>query len=169
VLDPNGWTDTAKLIERMNAQGAAVTMAVLEKVVETNDKKRFAFNDDKTKIRASQGHSVSVDLGLAPQKPPEFLFHGTAERFLESIKATGLAPQSRQHVHLSDNGETAIKVGSRHGKPVVLSVNAGAMHEAGHAFYRSENGVWLTDNVPLEHITFPERKDPNVGASTDEE
>ena len=119
------------------------------------NKKRFAFNDDKTRIRANQGHSVEVTLGYASQIPPAVLYHGTATRFLDSIRAEGLKKGERHHVHLSSDMETAVKVGQRHGKPAILTIDATAMHSAGMAFYQSDNGVWLTDRVPTEFIQFP--------------
>jgi putative RNA 2'-phosphotransferase len=117
-----------------------------------HDKKRFAFSNDKTLIRASQGHSIDIDLDLTPVEPPETLYHGTAERFVESILKTGLHKQSRQHIHLSATVETAISVGGRHGKPVVLRIQSGKMHQEGFKFYLSENKVWLTDSVPAQYI-----------------
>lgn len=123
-------------------------------MVKSNNKQRFAFNGDGTKIRASQGHSLEVDLNLQPLIPPEILYHGTATRFLDSIIATGLQPQNRQHVHLSADQQTAVSVGQRHGKPVVLRVAAGNMHGDGHIFFRSDNGVWLTAHVPPGYLLF---------------
>ena len=117
-------------------------------MVRTSDKQRFAISEDGTRIRANQGHSVPVELGLLPQVPPEQLYHGTATRFLDSIRIQGLLRGDRHHVHLSANADTAVKVGSRHGQPVVLIVHAGDMHHAGHVFFRSDNGVWLVAHVP---------------------
>lgn len=151
-LDANGWADTNELIRKINAKGGGITFPLLEEIVATNDKKRFAFNADQSKIRASQGHSVDIELGLDPVIPPPFLFHGTAEKNLSSILETGLVSQQRQHVHLSVAVETARQVGSRHGKPVVLTIDAGAMYRDGHLFYLSENNVWLTDSVPRQYI-----------------
>lgn len=155
VLDANGWVAVDDLLAAAARAGTSISREQLDQVVVTNDKKRFAFSSDGSRIRASQGHSVEVDLGLAPVVPPERLYHGTATRFVESIRAEGLRAQSRQHVHLSPDEETAIKVGQRHGKPVVLVVRAGAMHQAGHVFYRSENGVWLTEAVPPGYLEIP--------------
>ena len=152
-LDEQGWADVDELIAKMNEQGTGLDLATLQTVVDTNDKKRFAFNEDKTKIRASQGHSVSIELGLQAQLPPDTLYHGTAERFLESILQTGLDKQQRQHVHLSWQLATAKAVGSRHGRPVILHIDAKAMAAAGFLFYLSENNVWLVDSVPVEYIT----------------
>ena len=147
-LDANGWADVAELLRLSAAAGKPLTRTLLEEVVTTSDKQRFVLSEDGLKIRANQGHSISVDLGLTPQVPPPVLFHGTATRFLESIRQQGLLKGSRQHVHLSPDEVTATKVGQRHGKPVVLKVTAGEMHAAGRLFYCSANGVWLTDYVP---------------------
>lgn len=155
TLDPSGWVPVDELLSAAARSGKQITREQLDEVVATNDKKRFAFSPDGTLIRASQGHSVEVDLGLAPVEPPERLFHGTATRSVEAIRAEGLVRQSRQHVHLSPDEETAIRVGQRHGKPVVLIVRAGQMHRNGHAFYQSDNGVWLTASVPPEYLEIP--------------
>lgn len=154
TLDAEGWADIVELLRKSSSHtpGLRLNRALLEEVVATSDKKRFTISEDGQRIRANQGHSVSVDLGLKPVEPPAELFHGTATRFEASIRAEGLIKQSRQHVHLSPDYETAVKVGQRHGKPVVLRINAKAMHEAGHEFFISENGVWLTDGVPPEYI-----------------
>ncbi|HEX6369059.1 MAG TPA: RNA 2'-phosphotransferase [Longimicrobium sp.] len=154
-LDEAGWVDVDDLLAAAARSGVALDRATLERVVAENDKQRFALSGDGVRIRASQGHSVPVELGLAPAVPPDVLFHGTADRSLESIRAQGLVPGRRTHVHLSADEATAVNVGRRHGRPVVLRVEAGRMHRAGHAFYRSENGVWLTVAVPPEHLCFP--------------
>lgn len=153
-LDAEGWADVSELIELTNKHGRQLDLDLLKELVETNSKKRFSFSGDLSKIRANQGHSVSVDLGLRPATPPDVLYHGTATRFLESIREHGLRPGSRQHVHLSKDVETAVSVGKRHGKPVVLIIDAKEMHDAGHEFYLSENGVWLTKSVPTSFIDF---------------
>jgi len=153
LLDENGWADVQELISKMNTKGAEVNFDIINTVVETNDKKRFAFNEDKTRIRANQGHSLEVELNLPESMPPDTLYHGTATRFLESILATGLQKQSRQHVHLSAARETAIAVGARHGKPVILLIDAKAMQAAGFKFYLSANMVWLTETVPVQYIS----------------
>ena len=140
-----------------NARGRTLTRELLEEVVADNDKKRFAFSEDGQRIRASQGHSVTIDLGLVPSPPPELLYHGTATRLVESIRATGPHSASRQHVHLSLDPATATRVGQRHGQPVVLTVRPGEMAAAGHSFFLSANGVWLTDWVPVAYISFPEQ------------
>lgn len=154
-LDDAGWVDVAVLLEAVNKHGTALTRAQLDHVVETNAKKRFAYSDDGLRIRASQGHSVEVDLQYAPETPPELLHHGTAVRFLDAIRASGLARMERHDVHLSAEPVTATQVGGRHGKPVVLIIRAGEMHRAGHEFRKSANGVWLTAEVPPQYIDFP--------------
>lgn len=155
TLDEHGWADVAQLIDLAKKDGTTLTKTLLEKIVATNDKKRFVFNADKSKIRASQGHSLEVDLDLPPQQPPNYLFHGTATRFLASIRDRGLIPGSRQHVHLSLDKSIAMKVGQRHGKPVVLKIRSEAMDQAGFVFFLSDNGVWLTEAVPPEYLEFP--------------
>lgn len=155
TLDPAGWADVDDLIAASRRAGVPLDRAVLERIVADNDKRRFAFSDDGGRIRANQGHSIPVDLGLEPLVPPGRLWHGTAESRLDAIRSEGLSPQSRQHVHLSGDHDTAVAVGRRHGKPVVLTVHAGALHRAGHRFYRSENGVWLTDAVPPDYLDIP--------------
>ena len=151
-LDEEGWADVDELLQKMAAHGRRVTRAVLDEVVANNNKKRFAFSEDGDRIRASQGHSIMVDLGLKSTEPPGVLFHGTVGRFLGQIMAEGLKPGQRQHVHLSKDRETAVIVGSRRGQAVVLEVDAAAMVEAGHEFFESANGVWLTDHVPPEFL-----------------
>ena len=155
-LDDAGWVATDVLLAALAAHGRPTTRAALKSVVAENDKQRFAFSADGRYIRANQGHSVSVDLALRPTEPPTTLFHGTATRFIEAIRIEGLKRMSRQHVHLSSTTQTARKVGQRHGKPVILRVDAEAMHGDGYAFYRSENGVWLTDHVPSKYLTIPD-------------
>lgn len=155
TLDPAGWVRVDELLAAARRSGFALDRATLERVVAENDKRRFALSGDGARIRASQGHSVDVDLGLAPQAPPEELFHGTATRFLESIRSEGLRPGSRIHVHLSPDEATARTVGRRHGAPVVLRVAAGDMHRDGHELVRSENGVWLALAVPAMYLGFP--------------
>ena len=152
ALDPEGWTDVTTLLEKMRARGMSVDLALLKHVVAANDKQRFAFNADGSRIRANQGHSLAVDLGLVAVAPPEQLYHGTAEANVGAILREGLRKQSRQHVHLSTDVATATKVGGRHGKPVVLRVKSGEMHRRGVPFYQSENNVWLTDYVAPEYL-----------------
>lgn len=149
ALDAHGWADVAHVLE-----GVKITMAELEEIVSSDEKGRYRFNEDKTRIRANQGHSVSVDLELEPAEPPEFLYHGTVGKFLASIREQGLQRQSRQYVHLSKDVETAVKVGRRRGKPVILQVASGKMYRDGCRFYLSENGVWLTEEVPPQYLKF---------------
>ncbi len=151
-LDANGWVSIDELLRQSASHGKRITRELLDRVVDQNDKQRFAISDDGTQIRASQGHSVAVDLALVAQQPPDWLYHGTASRFVDSIRKTGLNAGNRQHVHLSFDAITATKVGQRHGKPVVLTVRAGDLWRAGSMFYLSANGVWLTDSVPTEFI-----------------
>lgn len=155
ILGEGGWVDVGTLLEACRAHGNPISPEELQYVVANNDKKRFAMSEDGLRIRASQGHSFPVDLGLSPAVPPDWLFHGTAARTLDAIRHAGLGPRSRQHVHLSANYETAVKVGRRHGKPVVLIVYAGKMHRQGHPFFLSDNGVWLTDSVASEYLLVP--------------
>ncbi len=153
-LDEAGWVDVADLLAAANRAGVALDRPTLERVVADNDKQRFALSDDGLRIRASQGHSVEVELGYEPAEPPEVLYHGTAERFLEGIGREGLKRGARHDVHLSGDAETARRVGGRRGPPVVLRVRAGLMHRDGHEFRRSANGVWLTGHVPPEYIIY---------------
>ena len=152
-LDRNGWAIVDEILEKTN-----ISFQLLEKIVETNNKKRFAFSDDLSKIRASQGHSIDIDLQLEPIKPPDILYHGTVQKFMESISEQGLTKQKRQHVHLSHNIETAHKVGKRRGTPIILQVDAKLMYVNGYKFYLSQNGVWLTDHVPNKFIMEKEKK-----------
>lgn len=152
ALDEAGWVDVDELLAKCNAVGRALHRETLQRVVRDNDKQRFAFSDDGLRIRASQGHSVAVDLQLENKVPPAVLYHGTADRFLASILQQGLQPRQRQHVHLSADVETATKVGARHGHAVVLTVAAGVMHGLGHTFHLSQNGVWLCAAVPPQFL-----------------
>jgi putative RNA 2'-phosphotransferase len=153
VLDAHGWTEIDTLLDATARNGFPITREELDHVVATNDKKRFAI--EGTRIRASQGHTVEVDLDLPAAEPPAYLYHGTVADRLPAIRAEGLRPMARHHVHLSPDRETATRVGARRGRPVVLSVDAGAMHRAGHVFHVSANGVWLTDTVPPEFLRLP--------------
>jgi len=154
-LEAGGWVAVEELLQALKQHGKPLTLEQLQHLVATSDKKRFAFSDDGLRIRASQGHSVVVDLQYAPQVPPELLFHGTATRFLDGIRKDGLNRMDRHDVHLSPDAVTALKVGGRHGQAVVLTIRAGDMHRAGHEFRVSANGVWLVKQVPPEFITFP--------------
>jgi putative RNA 2'-phosphotransferase len=154
TLDEAGWVEIDVLIAAATAHGFRLTRDELDHVVAANDKQRFAI--DGTRIRASQGHSIDVDLGLPPATPPPYLYHGTVGRYLDAIRAEGLRPMNRHDVHLSADRETATRVGARRGRPVVLSVDAQAMHRDGHVFHVSANGVWLTRTVPPRYLRFPQ-------------
>lgn len=156
TIDKEGWASVTELIEKINQKGVRLDLALLQLVVDTNDKKRFAFNDDKTRIRASQGHTVEVELDLQPQTPPELLYHGAADKYVAAIQEHGLFKMERHHVHLTADIETARNVGQRRGRPIILVIKALAMHEQGHKFYLSANGVWLADHVPPEFIEVAE-------------
>jgi putative RNA 2'-phosphotransferase len=154
-MDKNGWVGIRELIDNANKyKNLHLTAEIIKTIVETNDKQRFIISDDGKRIRANQGHSITVDLELESKIPPDILYHGTATRFLDSIMKEGLKPMTRQYVHLSGTEETAITVGKRHGKPIVLHVDAKGMHEEGYKFYLSENKVWLVDKVPTKYINI---------------
>ena len=152
TLDENGWADVGELIKGINASGRRIDMPLLEEIVRTDNKQRYSFNEDRTLIRANQGHSINVDVELKECEPPEQLFHGTGERFAAAIRKEGLKPMSRLYVHLSKDRDTAEKVGARHGKPHIFFVHSGKMFRQGYKFYLSENGVWLTKSVPPEFL-----------------
>lgn len=151
TLDEHGWADVGELISGI-AKTHEMNMNILEEIVSTDEKQRYSFNDDKTKIRANQGHSIQVDVELEEIKPPEILWHGTGEKFTGSIDEQGLIPKSRLYVHLSKDEKTALKVGTRHGKPVLYIVKAEEMFKDGYKFYLSKNGVWLTKEVPVKYL-----------------
>ncbi|MEO1052401.1 MAG: RNA 2'-phosphotransferase [Bacteroidota bacterium] len=153
-LDKEGWANVDELIEKVSRRFHPVDHDLIKVVVETNDKQRFSFSEDGLKIRANQGHSIPVDLGLTPIEPPEYLYHGTAETNVDAILEKGILKGSRQHVHLSLDKVTAEKVGIRHGKPIILNIRSGQMHRDGIHFYKSENDVWLTDFVSAQYIAF---------------
>jgi putative RNA 2'-phosphotransferase len=155
-LDESGWVKVETLLDAMQKHRKPISRENLNQVVTTNDKQRFEFSADGHSIRARQGHSLNVDLGYKAARPPEFLVHGTPQQFVASIQATGLKKQQRHHVHLHENKTTAIQAGGRRGKPVLLNILASKMHAAGHEFFVTENGVWLTDHVPVEFIEFPQ-------------
>ena len=152
TLDEHGWANVDELINGINNTGRKIDMTMLEEIVKTDNKQRYSFNEDKTLIRANQGHSIPVDVELKEQEPPELLYHGTADRFVKSIMKEGLKPMSRLYVHLSKDIETAKKVGKRHGNPVVLKIHSEQMKRDGGKFYLSENGVWLTKKVDVEYL-----------------
>ena len=151
-LDDNGWVEVSTLLKNLAKHQNQISFEQLKEVVDTNSKKRFSFNDDLSKIRANQGHSVEVDLALQAQTPPDILYHGTVEKNLDSIFEKGLSKMNRHHVHLSADTETAQKVGMRHGKPIILTIESKKMYDQGYVFYLSENHVWLIDSVPSQFI-----------------
>ena len=152
-LNEHGWANVQELISGINKTGKySIDMTMLEEIVRTDNKQRYSFNEDRSKIRANQGHSINVDVELKETVPPEILYHGTGEKYVDSINAEGLKPKSRLYVHLSKDVETAVTVGSRHGKSVVYTVASGEMQRQGYTFYLSENGVWLTKNVPIDFM-----------------
>lgn len=150
-LDPHGWAEVDALLAGMSKK-YMIDREILEEIVRTDNKQRYSFNEDRTKIRANQGHSIQVDVELSVSEPPKTLYHGTAERFAASIEAKGLLSGNRLYVHLSPDTETAEKVGRRHGKPVIYQVNSGQMYQDGYSFYLSANGVWLTKTVPAQYL-----------------
>ena len=163
-LDHGGWACVDELKQKSASAKVQLTDEILTEIVETNDKRRFIFSVDGRRIRANQGHSISVDLGLTPISPPSNLFHGTAIRFLTSIRKSGLISGNRQYVHLSDNRTTAEKVGQRHGRVVVLRIDSKSMSKDGFFFFRSENNVWLIDRVPAKYLIYPETIYPRFGS-----
>jgi putative RNA 2'-phosphotransferase len=154
TLDANGWADIDALIAGTRKKGMHLSRTLIQTVVRDSDKQRFAISQDGLRIRANQGHSISVDLALPESIPPDILFHGTTNRSLLGIRQEGIKPGKRIHVHFSLDEATAMKVGSRHGPPLVLRVRAGRMHRDGFHFFLSENGVWLTGWVPVKYIDF---------------
>lgn len=150
-LDEHGWARVDELIAGI-AKTRPFDMEMLEEIVRTDSKQRYSFNEDKTLIRANQGHSIPVDVELEQKTPPDILWHGTGEKYVESIQQMGLIPKARLYVHLSKDYDTARNVGSRHGNPVVYQVDAKKMAEDGYVFYQSVNGVWLTKEVPVIYL-----------------
>lgn len=155
-LDAQGWVAIADLLPGCAEQGKVISAAMLAEIVATSPKQRFAISADGTMIRASQGHSVGVELGYEPVAPPARLFHGTVAQSLAAIRATGIGKMRRHHVHLSAERDTAATVGQRRGSAIILVVRAGEMAAAGHEFLLSANGVWLTEHVPAVYIDFPD-------------
>ncbi len=151
TLDEHGWANVDELIAGI-AKTHPIDMAILEQIVAEDEKQRYSFNENKTLIRANQGHSIPVDVELEEKQPPEILYHGTGEKYVSSINEQGLIPKSRLYVHLSGDEETAHKVGQRHGKPVIYKVKSGEMYNDGYKFFRSVNGVWLTKSVPVKYL-----------------
>jgi len=152
TLDEHGWANVDELIEGVS-RTHPLDMAALELIVAEDEKQRYSFNEDKTLIRANQGHSIPVDVELDEKEPPEVLYHGTGEKYVSSIDRQGLIPKSRLYIHLSRDEETAVKVGSRHGKPVIYKVKSGEMYRDGYKFFCSVNDVWLTKEVPVKYLS----------------
>ena len=152
ALDEHGWADVGALLDGVCSTGRWIDRETLERIVREDNKQRYSFNAEHTKIRANQGHSIQVDVELRKVQPPRYLYHGTATQFLHSIQVEGIKRMSRQYVHLSGDFETAMAVGKRHGIPVVITIDAGAMARDGVAFYRSENGVWLCGHVEPKYF-----------------
>lgn len=152
TLDEHGWANVDELIAGV-VKTHPIDMAILEQIVAEDEKQRYSFNEDKTLIRANQGHSIPVDVELEEKQPPEFLYHGTGEKYVSSINEQGLIPKSRLYVHLSSDEATALKVGQRHGKPFIYKVKSAVMYKDGYKFYRSVNGVWLTKSVPVKYLS----------------
>ncbi len=152
TLDAHGWADVGELLSGIRRTGRQIDIDTLERIVRENNKRRYSFNEDHTKIRANQGHSIQVDVELKEEKPPRRLYHGTAERFLPSIRREGIRKMNRQFVHLSSDFQTAMEVGLRHGTPAVFVIDAEAMARNGAVFYLSENGVWLCEHVAPEYF-----------------
>lgn len=154
TLDDSGWANVNELIDGINNSGRNIDIGILEEIVKTDNKQRYSFNEDKTKIRANQGHSIKVNIDFKELEPPNILYHGTATKAIEGIKYQGIKSMSRQWVHLSKDFEMAKQVGSRHGKCVILIINAKRMYKDGIKFYLSENGVWLTEYVDPKYILY---------------
>ena len=153
TIDEHGWANVEELIQGIAKNNPGFNKEILEEIVQTDNKQRYSFNDDKTLIRANQGHSIPVDVELEEKEPPKILYHGTGEKYIASIDQNGLIPKSRLYVHLSKDVETAKAVGKRHGKEVVYSINSEQMYKDGYKFYLSKNGVWLTKRVPMKYFT----------------
>lgn len=151
-LDEHGWANVNDLISGIEKDNHGFNFELLEKIVRSDSKQRYSFNDDKSFIRANQGHSINVDVELKEKEPPEYLYHGTGEKYVKSINQDGLIPKSRLYVHLSKDIKTAENVGKRHGKEVVYCIDSRQMYRDGYKFYLSENGVWLTKEVPIKYL-----------------
>ena len=152
TINEEGWVLVSELIEKCKKFGKQINRENLDEVVEKNNKKRFAYDQSGTLIRASQGHSIKIELGYETLEPPKILYHGTAKQNINSIMKSGLIKGKRHHVHLSIDIDTALNVGKRHGKVVVFKVHTKQMYNDSYKFYCSENGVWLTDNVPTNYL-----------------
>ena len=154
TLDRSGWAQVSDLLDAANRKGIALTAELLRQVVAEDEKTRYCLSENGRRIRANYGHTIDIDLGLEPQKPPQFLYHGTSTRSLQSIKTHGITSRKRRFVHLSVDVPTAIKVARRHGKPAILTIKADRMNEQGFTFYQSESGIWLTERIPVAYIAF---------------
>lgn len=152
TLDEHGWASVNDLICGIEKNNPGFNMDILEQIVRIDSKQRYSFNDDKSLIRANQGHSVNVDVELKEKEPPEYLYHGTGEKYVKSINQDGLIPKSRLYVHLSKDIKTAENVGKRHGKEIIYRINSGRMYRNGYKFYLSENGIWLTKEAPVKYL-----------------
>ncbi|EIS9524030.1 RNA 2'-phosphotransferase [Clostridioides difficile] len=151
-LDDYGYADVNELIEKINNTGRNINIEILVQIVKEDNKQRYSFNEDRSKIRANQGHSINVNVELRELEPPRFLYHGTATRFLDNIKKEGIISKSRLYIHLSNDIDTAVQVGKRHGIPIVLKINAGKMYENDYKFYLSENNIWLCEYIPFKYV-----------------
>lgn len=154
TLDEHGWADVDELIKGINETGEEIEFSkdTLEIIVKTDKKQRYSFSQDKTLIRANQGHSIPVDVELEKKEPPKVLYHGTGIKSVKAIQEQGLLPMERLYVHLSTDVETATNVGKRHGTPVIFKVNAEQMQKDSYDFFQSVNGVWLTKEVPVKYL-----------------
>jgi putative RNA 2'-phosphotransferase len=157
TLDANGWANVFDLVKAVRTKYPVMSIAILKEIVAEDSKQRYSFSAHNIKIRANQGHSIDVDLGLVQIEPPKILYHGTSQNIIWMIRRDGLLPMKRQYVHLSNNHDTAISVGKRHGEPIVITVKSGLMAE--FVFHKSENGVWLTKHVPVKYLSFEENGD----------
>lgn len=157
-IDSHGWAEVEELLLKMKKK-YPISREILEEIVRTDNKNRYSFDEERRRIRANQGHSISVDVELEEREPPEFLYHGTGEKYVTSINEKGLLPMSRLFVHLTEDQKTAREVGKRHGKPVIYRVRSGNMHEKGRLFYRSANHVWLTKEVPVSFLNLMDEEE----------
>ena len=151
-MDENGWVKVSELLDGLSSKDIGISKQELEMIVSSDEKQRYSFNENKTMIRANQGHSINVDLQLQEAEPPEFLYHGTSDRFIDNIMNSGIMSMSRQYVHLSNDVDTAKKVGSRHGKPVVIKIKALQAYKDNVPFYLSENKIWLTNFIDKKYL-----------------
>ena len=151
-LDEHGWANVNDLISGIEKDNHGFNFELLEEIVRSDSKQRYSFNDDKSLIRANQGHSINVDVELKEKEPPEYLYHGTGEKYVKFINQDGLIPKSRLYVHLSKDIKTAENVGKRHGKEIIYRINSGRMYRNGYKFYLSENGIWLTKEAPVKYL-----------------